>query len=75
MTVTAHKFGGPVGAGALMLARGVQPVPVLHGGGQEREVRSGTLDTPAIRAFAVAAAAAPAGGRRRPRGWPRCATT
>ncbi|HEY9242731.1 MAG TPA: cysteine desulfurase family protein [Streptosporangiaceae bacterium] len=56
MTVTAHKFGGPVGAGALLLARGVQPVPVLHGGGQESEVRSGTLDAPAIRAFAVAAA-------------------
>jgi len=55
MTVTGHKFGGPVGAGALLLARGVQPVPVLHGGGQESEVRSGTLDTPAIRAFAVAA--------------------
>jgi len=55
MTVTAHKFGGPVGAGALLLARGVQPVPVLHGGGQEGEVRSGTLDAPAIRAFAAAA--------------------
>ncbi len=55
MTVTGHKFGGPVGAGALLLARGVQPVPVLHGGGQEGEVRSGTLDAPAIRAFAVAA--------------------
>ncbi|MFI5062991.1 MAG: cysteine desulfurase family protein [Streptosporangiales bacterium] len=56
MTVTGHKFGGPVGAGALLLARGVRPVPVLHGGGQESEVRSGTLDAPAIRAFAVAAA-------------------
>ncbi len=55
MTITGHKFGGPVGAGALLLARGVRPVPVLHGGGQESEVRSGTLDAPAIRAFAVAA--------------------
>ena len=55
LTITAHKFGGPVGAGALLLARGVQPVPVLHGGGQESEIRSGTLDAPAIRAFAVAA--------------------
>ena len=55
MTITAHKFGGPVGAGALLLARGARPVPVLHGGGQEGEVRSGTLDAPAIRAFAVAA--------------------
>src|SRR5580698_3122472 len=55
MTVSAHKLGGPVGAGALILARDVQPVPVLHGGGQERDIRSGTLDAPAIRAFAVAA--------------------
>jgi cysteine desulfurase len=55
LTVTAHKIGGPVGAGALILGRGVAPVPVLHGGGQERDIRSGTLDAPAIRAFAVAA--------------------
>jgi cysteine desulfurase len=54
LTVTAHKIGGPVGAGALLLARGTDLVPVLHGGGQERDVRSGTLDAPAIRAFAVA---------------------
>jgi cysteine desulfurase len=54
LTITAHKIGGPVGVGALLLARGSQPVPVLHGGGQERDVRSGTLDVPAIRAFAVA---------------------
>jgi cysteine desulfurase len=57
LAVSAHKLGGPVGVGALILARGVEPVPVLHGGGQERDVRSGTLDTPAIRSFAVAAAA------------------
>jgi cysteine desulfurase len=55
MTVTGHKLGGPVGAGALILGRGMAPVPVLHGGGQERDIRSGTLDAPAIRAFAVAA--------------------
>jgi cysteine desulfurase len=54
LTITAHKIGGPVGVGALLLARGLEPVPVLHGGGQERDVRSGTLDVPAIRAFAVA---------------------
>ena len=54
LTITAHKIGGPVGVGALLLARGSQPVPVLHGGGQERDVRSGTLDVPAIRAFAAA---------------------
>jgi cysteine desulfurase len=56
LTITGHKLGGPVGVGALILRRGVDPVPVLHGGGQERDIRSGTLDTPAIRAFAVAAA-------------------
>jgi cysteine sulfinate desulfinase/cysteine desulfurase-like protein len=44
-----------LGVGALLLARGVDPVPVLHGGGQERDVRSGTLDTPAIAGFATAA--------------------
>ena len=54
LTITAHKIGGPVGVGALLLARGTDLVPVLHGGGQERDVRSGTLDAPAIRAFAVA---------------------
>jgi cysteine desulfurase len=54
LTITAHKIGGPVGIGALLLAKGCQPVPVLHGGGQERDVRSGTLDVPAIRAFAAA---------------------
>src|SRR6266571_2156785 len=45
---------GLLGPGVLLLARGDDPVPVLHGGGQERDVRSGTLDTAAIRAFAVA---------------------
>jgi cysteine desulfurase len=54
LTITAHKLGGPVGVGALLLTRGTDLVPVLHGGGQERDVRSGTLDAPAIRAFAVA---------------------
>ncbi|WP_433182340.1 cysteine desulfurase family protein [Actinoallomurus sp. CA-150999] len=54
MTITGHKIGGPVGAGALLLAKGLDPVPVLHGGGQERDVRSGTLDTAAIVGFAAA---------------------
>jgi cysteine desulfurase len=54
LTVTSHKLGGPIGVGALLLRRGTEPVPVLHGGGQERDVRSGTLDAPAIRAFATA---------------------
>jgi cysteine desulfurase len=55
MTVTAHKIGGPYGAGALLLGRGVDCLPVLHGGGQERDVRSGTLDTPGAVGFSVAA--------------------
>ncbi|GIH24858.1 cysteine desulfurase [Acrocarpospora phusangensis] len=54
MTISGHKVGGPMGVGALLLARGVDPVPVLHGGGQERDVRSGTLDAPAIAGFAAA---------------------
>ncbi|UJB44106.1 cysteine desulfurase family protein [Streptomyces sp. A1-5] len=54
MTVSGHKIGGPYGIGALLLGREHAPVPVLHGGGQERHVRSGTLDTPAIAAFAAA---------------------
>ncbi|WP_106397938.1 cysteine desulfurase family protein [Actinocorallia populi] len=58
LTISAHKLGGPLGVGALLLARGVDPIPVLHGGGQERDVRSGTLDTPAIAGFAAAVEAA-----------------
>ncbi|AXI88880.1 cysteine desulfurase [Actinospica acidiphila] len=54
MTVSGHKIGGPYGIGALVLGREHTPVPVLHGGGQERHVRSGTLDVPAIASFAVA---------------------
>ncbi|MFD8997492.1 cysteine desulfurase family protein [Streptomyces abikoensis] len=54
MTVSGHKIGGPYGIGALLLGRQYTPVPLLHGGGQERHVRSGTLDVPAIAAFAVA---------------------
>ncbi|MCW7944211.1 cysteine desulfurase [Streptomyces hygroscopicus] len=54
MTVSGHKIGGPYGIGALLLGRRYSPVPVLHGGGQERHVRSGTLDVPAIASFAVA---------------------
>ncbi|MGW3648927.1 cysteine desulfurase family protein [Streptomyces sp. NPDC000878] len=54
MTVSGHKVGGPYGIGALLLGREYSPVPVLHGGGQERHVRSGTLDVPAVASFAVA---------------------
>ena len=58
MTVTAHKVGGPVGIGALLARRELALEPVLHGGGQERGVRSGTLSAPLAAAFAVAAEAA-----------------
>jgi cysteine desulfurase len=44
MSVAAHKFGGPPGVGALLLRRDVGCVPLLHGGGQERDIRSGTPD-------------------------------
>ena len=53
-SLTAHKLGGPIGVGALVVKRQHQLVPLSHGGGQERQVRSGTLDVPAIRGFAVA---------------------
>ncbi len=55
LTVTGHKFGGPLGVGALLLGRDVACTPLLHGGGQERDVRSGTFDTPALAGLAVAA--------------------
>jgi cysteine desulfurase len=58
MTITGHKFGGPYGAGVLLLRRGLDVTPLTHGGGQEREVRSGTLDVPTIRGLAVAVALA-----------------
>ncbi|MDQ2837518.1 MAG: cysteine desulfurase [Actinomycetota bacterium] len=54
MSVTGHKLGGPYGTGALLLGRGVSCTPVLHGGGQERDVRSGTIDTPGVVGFAAA---------------------
>ncbi|GAA1204780.1 cysteine desulfurase family protein [Prauserella alba] len=54
LTLTGHKIGGPYGVGALLLDRSTPAVPLLHGGGQEREVRSGTLDVPGIQAFATA---------------------
>jgi cysteine desulfurase len=54
MTVSGHKVGGPVGTGALLIGRDLDCVPILHGGGQERDVRSGTLDVAGIAAFALA---------------------
>lgn len=54
MSISSHKIGGPLGIGALIAKRELEMAPLLHGGGQERDVRSGTLDTPAIAAFAAA---------------------
>jgi cysteine desulfurase len=54
-TISAHKIGGPLGVAALILKRGIDITPVLHGGGQERDIRSGTLNAPSIVSFAVAA--------------------
>ena len=54
MSISAHKVGGPLGIGALVLRRGVEIPALLHGGGQERDIRSGTLNAPSIVAFAAA---------------------
>ena len=61
MTITAHKAGGPLGVGALVVKRSMHVAPLTHGGGQERQIRSGTLDAPAILGFAVAVEEAVAG--------------
>lgn len=55
LAVSAHKIGGPVGVGALLVRRDVALTPVLHGGGQERDIRSGTLDVAGLSAFAAVA--------------------
>jgi cysteine desulfurase len=57
LSVSAHKIGGPVGVGALVLGRRAVVEPLIHGGGQQRQVRSGTQDAPAAAAFGVAATA------------------
>jgi len=54
LSLTGHKIGGPVGVGALLLRRDAACVPLSHGGGQEREIRSGTLDVAGTAAFAAA---------------------
>ncbi|WP_425570821.1 cysteine desulfurase family protein [Pseudonocardia adelaidensis] len=65
LSLTGHKLGGPIGAGALLLGREVVLTPLLHGGGQERDVRSGTLDTPAVVGLATAVELAVADAPRR----------
>ncbi|MGY1812037.1 cysteine desulfurase family protein [Blastococcus sp. SYSU D00820] len=67
LTMTGHKLGGPMGAGALLLRRDAECMPLLHGGGQERDVRSGTLDVAAIVGLAVAVDAAITGREPRAR--------
>jgi cysteine desulfurase len=54
LSMTGHKIGGPYGVGVLLLDRDVAATPLLHGGGQERDVRSGTLDVPSIVGLAAA---------------------
>jgi cysteine desulfurase len=58
LTLTGHKLGGPHGVGALVVRREIDLVPLLHGGGQERDVRSGTVNTAAAVGFAAAVTAA-----------------
>ena len=54
LTLTGHKLGGPYGVGALVVRKELSVTPLIHGGGQERDIRSGTIDTPAIAGFAAA---------------------
>lgn len=57
MAISAHKIGGPVGIGALLVRRDIVLTPVQHGGGHERKLRSGTLNAVAAAGFAAAATA------------------
>src|SRR5690606_32454189 len=54
LSASGHKIGGPAGVGALLLGRDIACTPLTHGGGQERDVRSGTVDVPGVVSFAVA---------------------
>jgi len=54
LTLTGHKVGGPVGSGALLVRREQAVVPLVHGGGQERQIRSGTLDTVGVLGLSLA---------------------
>ena len=60
LSVSAHKIGGPVGVGALVIARSASVTPLIHGGNQQR-ARSGTMDAPGAVAFAAAAREATTG--------------
>jgi cysteine desulfurase len=65
LTLTGHKLGGPYGQGALLLRREIECTPLMHGGGQERDVRSGTLNVPAVVGLAAAVRNAVADAPRR----------
>ena len=54
VSLSSHKVGGPVGVGALVIDTTAEFVPISHGGGQEREIRSGTLDAAGVASFAAA---------------------
>lgn len=54
LTLTGHKVGGPIGSGALLVRREQQVIPLVHGGGQERQIRSGTLDTVGVLGLSLA---------------------
>ena len=69
VTISAHKLGGPQGVGALASRHGARVRPLLHGGGQERELRSGTQNVAGIVGFAAAISV-----RIRNRGWDHGAT-
>lgn len=62
MSISAHKIGGPFGIGALVVARTASVTPLLHGGSQQRGLRSGTQDVAAAVSFGVAAAIAAGAG-------------
>ena len=55
LSISGHKFGAVPGVGALVVSREAQLEPLIHGGGQQRGLRSGTLDAPAISSMAIAA--------------------
>ncbi|HET6699777.1 MAG TPA: cysteine desulfurase family protein [Nocardioidaceae bacterium] len=54
LSLTGHKLGGPLGVGALLVRREVEVAPLLHGGGQERDLRSGTVDAAGVAGLAAA---------------------
>lgn len=63
VTLSAHKIGGPQGIGALVARPGLEPPPLVRGGGQERRRRAGTENVPGIAGFGSAAGIVAAGWR------------